>query len=150
MNTSKKGINSDDNIILLDDEKTTDMWLKKILDKLGKGTKFDNLTANEQVFLRFHLADKIFDLKTNEQGEKYLEFNEEKFQNFYTEFKENFKRKSADFLGLLSDEASRLDYENLSKIVDELYATFTDTNSTSISTIGETISLRKKFIDTEV
>lgn len=146
----KKGINSDDNIILLDDEKTTDMWLKKILDKLGKGTKFDNLTANEQVFLRFHLADKIFDLKTNEQGEKYLEFNEEKFQNFYTEFKENFKRKSADFLGLLSDEASRLDYENLSKIVDELYATFTDTNSTSISTIGETISLRKKFIDTEV
>lgn len=150
MNESiKKGINGGNNTILLDDEKTTDMWLKKILDKLSKDTKFEHLTANEQVFLRFHLADKIFDLKINEKGEKYLEFNEEKFQNFYTDFKENFKRKSADFLGLSSDEAARLDYENLSKIVDELYATFTDTNSTSISTIGETISLRKKLIDTE-
>ena len=134
----------------INDDKSTDMTLKNILDKLGKGVKFDDLEHTEQGILEFHLKHKIFDEKTDDTGNKYYEFNQEKFENFYAEFKESFQQRSAEFLGLSSKDIGGLDYENLSKIVDELYNTFLDTYSTSISTIGDTINLRDRQFDISV
>lgn len=73
----------------------------------------------------------IFDEKLDEFGNLYLEYNKEKFEQFY-----------AEFLGLSREDASKLDYDKLSQIVDELYATYKSTNATSISKIGDTINLR--------
>lgn len=129
---------------LLNCEKTSDMYVKKALDRLGKGVAFDDLEYEEQSFLKFHLADKIFDEKKDEFGNTYLEFNEEKFEQFYAEFKESFKQRSAEFLGLSREDASKLDYDKLSQIVDELYDTYINTNATSVSYIGDTINLRDK------
>lgn len=134
----------------INDDKSTDMTLKNILDKLGKGVKFDDLNGNEQAILKWHLRDKIFDEKKDEFDNTYLEFNKEKFENFYAEFKESFQQRSAEFLGLSSKDTGGLDYENLSKIVDELYSTFLDTYSTSISTIGDTINLRDRQFDISI
>ena len=147
----KKGLNNPNGTgIWLNNSKTSDMWVKQALDKLASGVKFDDLTDNEQGILKFHLRDKIFDEKKDEYGNPYLEFNEERYKNFYAEFKESFKQKSAEFLGLSKEDAAKLDYEKLGKIVDELYNTFIDTNATSISTIGDTINLRDKGFDNQV
>lgn len=133
----------------LDDEKTSDMLTKKALDRLGQGVAFDDLDGEEQAFLKFNLADELFDKKYDENGNVVeLIFNEEKFQKFYAEFKESFKQRSAEFLGLSSEDASKLDYENLSQIVDEIYSTYISTNATSVSYIGDTINLRNKEWDT--
>ena len=70
------------------------------------------------------------------------------FKKFYAEFKESFKQRSAEFLGLSSEGASKLDYENLSQIVDELYSTYISTNATSVSYISDTINLRNTKWDT--
>ena len=120
------------------------MTLKNILDKLGKGVKFDDLNGNEQAILKWHLRDKIFDEKKDEFDNTYLEFNKEKFENFYAEFKESFQQRSAEFLGLSSKDTGGLDYENLSKIVEEINQTFYDTHSTSIKEVGKMINLRDK------
>lgn len=128
----------------INDDKSTDMTLKNILDKLGKGVKFDDLNGNEQAILKWHLRDKIFDEKTDDTGNKYYEFNQEKFENFYAEFKESFQQRSAEFLGLSSKDTGGLDYENLSKIVEEINQTFYDTHSTSIKEVGKMINLRDK------
>ena len=126
------------------------MWVKQSLDKLASGVEFDDLNGNEQAILKWHLRDKIFDEKKDEFDNTYLEFNKEKFENFYAEFKESFQQRSAEFLGLSSKDIGGLDYKNLSKIVDELYNTFLDTYSTSISTIGDTINLRDRQFDISV
>lgn len=128
----------------INDDKSTDMTLKNILDKLGKGVKFDDLNGNEQAILKWHLRDKIFDEKKDEFDNTYLEFNKEKFENFYAEFKENFQQRSAEFLGLSSKDTGGLDYEKLSKIVEEINQTFYDTHSTSIKEVGKMINLRDK------
>lgn len=128
----------------INDDKSTDMTLKNILDKLGKGVKFDDLEHTEQGILEFHLKHKIFDEKTDDTGNKYYEFNQEKFENFYAEFKESFQQRSAEFLGLSSKDTGGLDYENLSKIVEEINQTFYDTHSTSIKEVGKMINLRDK------
>lgn len=128
----------------INDDKSTDMTLKNILDKLGKGVKFDDLEHTEQGILEFHLRHKIFDEKIDDTGNKYYEFNQEKFENFYAEFKESFQQRSAEFLGLSSKDTSGLDYENLSKIVEEINQTFYDTHSTSIKEVGKMINLRDK------
>lgn len=128
----------------INDDKSTDMTLKNILDKLGKGVKFDDLNGNEQAILKWHLRDKIFDEKKDEFDNTYLEFNQEKFENFYAEFKESFQQRSAEFLGLSSKDTGGLDYENLSKIVEEINQTFYDTHSTSIKEVGKMINLRDK------
>lgn len=129
------------------DEKTSDMLIKKALDRLGQGVAFDDLDKDEKAFLQLHLRSQIFDEKKDELGNSYLEFNEEKFKSFYAEFKEDFKQRSADFLGISSEDALGLDYDNLGKIVDELYTTYIDTNATSVSYIGDTIRLRDKYFD---
>lgn len=146
---AQKGLNNPDGIIL-NNAKTSDMWVKQSLDKLASGVEFDDLNSNEQAILKWHLRDKIFDEKKDEFDNTYLEFNKEKFENFYAEFKESFQQRSAEFLGLSSKDTGGLDYENLSKIVDELYSTFLDTYSTSISTIGDTINLRDRQFDISV
>lgn len=128
----------------INDDKSTDMTLKNILDKLGKGVKFDDLNSNEQAILKWHLRDKIFDEKKDEFDNTYLEFNKEKFENFYAEFKESFQQRSAEFLGLSNKDTGGLDYENLSKIVEEINQTFYDTHSTSIKEVGKMINLRDK------
>lgn len=128
----------------INDDKSTDMTLKNILDKLGKGVKFDDLEHTEQGILEFHLRHKIFDEKTDDTGNKYYEFNQEKFENFYAEFKESFQQRSAEFLGLSGKDTSGLDYEKLSKIVEEINQTFYDTHSTSIKEVGKMINLRDK------
>lgn len=126
------------------------MWLKNALDKLGKGVEFDDLEDNERMLLMIHLTDELFDEKLDEFGNPYLEYNEEKFEQFYAEFKESFKQRSAEFLGLSREDASKLDYDKLSQIVDELYATYKNTNSTSIGKIGDTINLRDSEFVLEV
>lgn len=146
---AQKGLNNPDGIIL-NNAKTSDMWVKQSLDKLASGVEFDDLNSNEQAILKWHLRDKIFDEKKDEFDNTYLEFNKEKFENFYAEFKESFQQRSAEFLGLSNKDTGGLDYENLSKIVDELYNTFLDTYSTSISTIGDTINLRDRQFDISV
>ena len=146
---AQKGLNNPDGIIL-NNAKTSDMWVKQSLDKLASGVEFDDLNSNEQAILKWHLRDKIFDEKKDEFDNTCLEFNKEKFENFYAEFKESFQQRSAEFLGLSSKDIGGLDYENLSKIVDELYNTFLDTYSTSISTIGDTINLRDRQFDISV
>ena len=146
---AQKGLNNPDGIIL-NNAKTSDMWAKQSLDKLASGVEFDDLNSNEQAILKWHLRDKIFDEKKDEFDNTYLEFNKEKFENFYAEFKESFQQRSAEFLGLSSKDTSGLDYKNLSKIVDELYSTFLDTYSTSISTIGDTINLRDRKFDISI
>ena len=146
---AQKGLNNPDGIIL-NNAKTSDMWVKQSLDKLASGVEFDDLNSNEQAILKWHLRDKIFDEKKDEFDNTCLEFNKEKFENFYAEFKESFQQRSAEFLGLSSKDTGGLDYENLSKIVDELYNTFLDTYSTSISTIGDTINLRDRQFDISV
>ena len=146
---AQKGLNNPDGI-MLNSAKTSDMWVKQSLDKLASGVEFDDLNSNEQAILKWHLRDKIFDEKKDEFDNTYLEFNKEKFENFYAEFKESFQQRSAEFLGLSSKDIGGLDYENLSKIVDELYNTFLDTYSTSISTIGDTINLRDRQFDISV
>lgn len=146
---AQKGLNNPDGIIL-NNAKTSDMWVKQSLDKLASGVEFDDLNSNEQAILKWHLRDKIFDEKKDEFDNTYLEFNKEKFENFYAEFKESFQQRSAEFLGLSSKDTGGLDYENLSKIVDELYSTFLDTYSTSISTIGDTINLRDRQFDISI
>lgn len=146
---AQKGLNNPDGIIL-NNAKTSDMWVKQSLDKLASGVEFDDLNSNEQAILKWHLRDKIFDEKKDEFDNTYLEFNKEKFENFYAEFKESFQQRSAEFLGLSSKDIGGLDYKNLSKIVDELYNTFLDTYSTSISTIGDTINLRDRQFDISV
>lgn len=146
---AQKGLNNPDGIIL-NNAKTSDMWVKQSLDKLASGVEFDDLNSNEQAILKWHLRDKIFDEKKDEFDNTYLEFNKEKFENFYAEFKESFQQRSAEFLGLSSKDTGGLDYKNLSKIVDELYNTFLDTYSTSISTIGDTINLRDRKFDISI
>ena len=140
---AQKGLNNPDGI-MLNSAKTSDMWVKQSLDKLASGVEFDDLNSNEQAILKWHLRDKIFDEKKDEFDNTYLEFNKEKFENFYAEFKESFQQRSAEFLGLSSKDTGGLDYENLSKIVEEINQTFYDTHSTSIKEVGKMINLRDK------
>lgn len=59
---AQKGLNNPDGIIL-NNAKTSDMWVKQSLDKLASGVEFDDLNSNEQAILKWHLRDKIFDEK---------------------------------------------------------------------------------------
>ncbi|TQR30996.1 hypothetical protein DMB92_07175 [Campylobacter sp. MIT 99-7217] len=115
--------------------------VKGILDKLNEGIKFEDLEETEQVILRMHLLDELFDEKTAYADKTYPEFNEEKFKDFYEHFVESFKKRSAEFIGLSSEEASKLDYENLSKLVEEMSANFEITNSSSYDEIVNLVAI---------
>lgn len=121
---------------------TNTIEIKDILDKLGKGVKYDDLSEDEKASLKLHLADKIFDRVENEKtGKEELVFNPDKFKIFYEGFVDLFKQRSAKMLGLKPEEASRLNYENLGQIVGEMKQTYFDTNSTSYEKIADLIKI---------
>lgn len=116
--------------------------IKDILDKLGKGAKYEELSDNEQSLLKMHLANKIFDEAQDEETRSTkLVYNPDKFKIFYEGFVNLFKERSAKMLGLKPEEASKLNYENLSQIVGEMKQTYFDTNSTSYGKIAELIQI---------
>ncbi|NDJ26474.1 hypothetical protein DMB95_00665 [Campylobacter sp. MIT 12-8780] len=122
---------------------TLDLKIKDVLDKLDKGVKYDELEEAEKSLLKMNLAQELFDERKAEDGTTYLEFNEGKFKSFYENFVQSFKLKSAKFLGLSANEASKLDYEKLSTIVKELNTTMIQTNSTSLDDVNAIMGLKK-------
>lgn len=116
--------------------------IKDILDKLGKGAKYEELSDDEQSLLKMHLANKIFDEAQDEKTRSTkLVYNPDKFKIFYEGFVNLFKERSAKMLGLKPEEASKLNYENLSQIVGEMKQTYFDTNSTSYGKIADLIQI---------
>ncbi|HBD2739834.1 TPA: hypothetical protein KIL14_001663, partial [Campylobacter jejuni] len=113
-------------------DQTNTMEIKDILDKLGKGVKYDDLSEDEKSLLKMQLSDKIFDeVEDKETGNKKLVFNLDKFKIFYEGFVDLFKQRSAKMLGLKPEDATKLNYDNLGEIVNEMKQTYFDTNSTS-------------------
>lgn len=114
-------------------DKTADMNIKKLFDKIASGTDFEKLSKEDKNFLKTYLRekDKVFDELKDDMGNviDYI-FNQEKFDKYYQEFVENFKQKSANFLGLKKEDALNLNYDNLSAIVDELAGVLLETHST--------------------
>lgn len=77
-------------------DQTNTMEIKDILDKLGKGVKYDDLSEDEKSLLKMQLSDKIFDeVEDKETGNKKLVFNLDKFKIFYEGFVDLFKQRSA-------------------------------------------------------
>ncbi|MCH3873756.1 hypothetical protein LZC35_08570 [Campylobacter jejuni] len=116
--------------------------IKDILDKLGKGVKYDDLSEDEKSLLKMQLSDKIFDeVEDKETGNKKLVFNLDKFKIFYEGFVDLFKQRSAKMLGLKPEDATKLNYDNLGEIVNEMKQTYFDTNSTSYGKIADLIKI---------
>ncbi|HEG0497535.1 TPA: hypothetical protein SB541_001506 [Campylobacter jejuni] len=116
--------------------------IKDILDKLGKGVKYDDLSEDEKSLLKMQLSDKIFDeVEDKETGNKKLVFNPDKFKIFYEGFVDLFKQRSAKMLGLKPEDATKLNYDNLGEIVNEMKQTYFDTNSTSYGKISDLIKI---------
>ncbi|EJA9530717.1 hypothetical protein MUJ96_000861, partial [Campylobacter jejuni] len=112
-------------------DQTNTMEIKDILDKLGKGVKYDDLSEDEKSLLKMQLSDKIFDeVEDKETGNKKLVFNLDKFKIFYEGFVDLFKQRSAKMLGLKPEDATKFNYDNLGEIVNEMKQTYFDTNST--------------------
>lgn len=110
-------------------DQTNTMEIKDILDKLGKGVKYDDLSEDEKSLLKMQLSDKIFDeVEDKETGNKKLVFNLDKFKIFYEAFVDLFKQRSAKMLGLKPEDATKLNYDNLGEIVNEMKQTYFDTN----------------------
>ncbi|EOH1603386.1 hypothetical protein [Campylobacter jejuni] len=62
-------------------DQTNTIEIKDILDKLGKGVKYDDLSEDEKSLLKMQLSDKIFDeVEDKETGNKKLVFNLDKFK----------------------------------------------------------------------
>ncbi|MCW1864074.1 hypothetical protein OLQ14_05015 [Campylobacter jejuni] len=54
-------------------DQTNTIEIKDILDKLGKGVKYDDLSEDEKSLLKMQLSDKIFDeVEDKETGSKKL------------------------------------------------------------------------------
>ncbi|HIC3276647.1 TPA: hypothetical protein ACW4JN_001837 [Campylobacter jejuni] len=121
---------------------TNTIEIKDILDKLGKGVKYDDLSEDEKSLLKMQLSDKIFDeVEDKETGCKKLVFNPDKFKIFYEGFVDLFKQRSAKMLGLKPEDATKLNYDNLGEIVNEMKQTYFDTNSTSYGKISDLIKI---------
>ncbi|EHT8212201.1 hypothetical protein ACPDJA_001597 [Campylobacter jejuni] len=88
------------------------------------------------------LSDKIFDeVKDKETGNKKLVFNPDKFKIFYEGFVDLFKQRSVKMLGLKPEDATKLNYDNLGEIVNEMKQTYFDINSTSYGKIADLIKI---------
>ncbi|EOH3313601.1 TPA: hypothetical protein ACV154_001248 [Campylobacter jejuni] len=123
-------------------DQTNTIEIKDILDKLGKGVKYDDLSEDEKSLLKMQLSDKIFDeVEDKETGSKKLVFNPNKFKIFYEGFVDLFKQRSAKMLGLKPEDATKLNYDNLGEIVNEMKQTYFDTNSTSYGKISDLIKI---------
>ncbi|EAI2873716.1 TPA: hypothetical protein ACH6H0_000582 [Campylobacter jejuni] len=123
-------------------DQTNTIEIKDILDKLGKGVKYDDLSEDEKSLLKMQLSDKIFDeVEDKETGSKKLVFNLDKFKIFYEGFVDLFKQRSAKMLGLKPEDATKLNYDNLGEIVNEMKQTYFDTNSTSYGKISDLIKI---------
>ncbi|EIE6732732.1 hypothetical protein AADR38_000734 [Campylobacter jejuni] len=123
-------------------DQTNTMEIKDILDKLGKGVKYDDLSEDEKSLLKMQLSDKIFDeVEDKETGNKKLVFNLDKFKIFYEGFVDLFKQRSAKMLGLKPEDATKLNYDNLGEIINEMKQTYFDTNSTSYGKIADLIKI---------
>ncbi|EED1946860.1 hypothetical protein ACTN5O_001614 [Campylobacter jejuni] len=121
---------------------TNTIEIKDILDKLGKGVKYDDLSEDEKSLLKMLLSDKIFDeVEDKETGNKKLVLNLDKFKIFYEGFVDLFKQRSARILGLKPEDATKLNYDNLGEIVNEMKQTYFDTNSTSYGKISDLIKI---------
>ncbi|HEG2540353.1 TPA: hypothetical protein SCU84_000910 [Campylobacter jejuni] len=121
---------------------TNTIEIKDILDKLGKGVKYDDLSEDEKSLLKMQLSDKIFDeVEDKETGNKKLVFNPDKFKIFYEGFVDLFKQRSAKMLGLKPEDATKLNYDNLGEIVNEMKQTYFDTNSISYGKISDLIKI---------
>lgn len=121
---------------------TNTIEIKDILDKLGKGVKYDDLSEDEKSLLKMQLSDKIFDeVKDEETGNKKLVFNPDKFKIFYEGFVDLFKQRSVKMLGLKPEDTTKLNYDNLGEIVNEMKQTYFDTNSTSYGKIADLIKI---------
>ncbi|EDP5498116.1 hypothetical protein GI145_07485 [Campylobacter jejuni] len=121
---------------------TNTIEIKDILDKLGKGVKYDDLSEDEKSLLKMQLSDKIFDeVEDKETGNKKLVLNLDKFKIFYEGFVDLFKQRSARMLGLKPEDVTKLNYDNLSEIVNEMKQTYFDTNSTSYGKIADLIKI---------
>ncbi|HFP7528830.1 hypothetical protein B5Z70_08660 [Campylobacter jejuni] len=121
---------------------TNTIEIKDILDKLGKGVKYDDLSEDEKSLLKMQLSDKIFDeVEDKETGNKKLVLNLDKFKIFYEGFVDLFKQRSARMLGLKPEDATKLNYDNLGEIVNEMKQTYFDTNSTSYGKISDLIKI---------
>ncbi|ELG5778043.1 hypothetical protein Q9X08_001627 [Campylobacter jejuni] len=119
-------------------DQTNTMEIKDILDKLGKGVKYDDLSEDEKSLLKMQLSDKIFDeVEDKETGNKKLVFNLDKFKIFYEGFVDLFKQRSVKMLGLKPEDATKLNYDNLGEIVNEMK----QTNSTSYGKIADLIKI---------
>ncbi|EPO4938997.1 hypothetical protein ACUA12_001717, partial [Campylobacter jejuni] len=96
---------------------TNTIEIKDILDKLGKGVKYDDLSEDEKSLLKMQLSDKIFDeVEDKETGNKKLVFNLDKFKIFYEGFADLFKQRSAKMLGLKPEDATKLNLTILVKL----------------------------------
>ncbi|EPB3729697.1 hypothetical protein ACRG4B_001616 [Campylobacter jejuni] len=123
-------------------DQTNTMEIKDILDKLGKGVKYDDLSEDEKSLLKMQLSDKIFDeVEDKETGNKKLVFNLDKFKIFYEGFVDLFKQRSVKMLGLKPEDATKLNYDNLGEIVNEMKQTYFDTNSASYGKIADLIKI---------
>ncbi|MFY4689760.1 hypothetical protein ACOTVD_01340 [Campylobacter jejuni] len=123
-------------------DQTNTIEIKDILDKLGKGVKYDDLSEDEKSLLKMQLSDKIFDeVEDKETGNKKLVFNLDKFKIFYEGFVDLFKQRSAKMLGLKPEDATKLNYDNLGEIVNEMKQTYFYTNSTSYGKISDLIKI---------
>ncbi|HIC3267779.1 TPA: hypothetical protein ACW4UW_001604 [Campylobacter jejuni] len=123
-------------------DQTNTMEIKDILDKLGKGVKYDDLSEDEKSLLKMQLSDKIFDeVEDKETGNKKLVFNLDKFKIFYEGFVDLFKQRSVKMLGLKPEDAIKLNYDNLGEIVNEMKQTYFDANSTSYGKIADLIKI---------
>ncbi|EFT9667826.1 MULTISPECIES: hypothetical protein [Campylobacter] len=88
------------------------------------------------------LSDKIFDeVEDKETGNKKLVFNPDKFKIFYEGFVDLFKQRSAKMLGLKPKDATKLNYDNLGEIINEMKQTYFDTNSMSYGKIADLIKI---------
>ncbi|HHY1541394.1 TPA: hypothetical protein ACV1QD_000656 [Campylobacter jejuni] len=88
------------------------------------------------------LSDKIFDeVEDKETGNKKLVFNPDKFKIFYEGFVDLFKQRSAKMLGLKPKDATKLNYDNLGEIINEMKQTYFDTNSMSYGKIVDLIKI---------
>lgn len=60
---------------------------------------------------------------------------------FYEGFVDLFKQRSAKMLGLKPKDATKLNYDNLGEIINEMKQTYFDTNSMSYGKIADLIKI---------
>lgn len=115
--------------------------VKDILDKLGKGFEYEELSEEEKDLL-IQVGTKIFDIvKNQDTGQDEYIYNPQKFQNFYPQFQQEFKERVAKYIGLELEEADKFDYDNIGKVAQELEKTFSDSNSISYNDMGDIVRI---------